>query len=298
MTSVLEAGWQVWAAGLLALVAAALSALASAVQQRSAVAVPDEHARGLRLARTLLRSRLWWTGALADSSAYLTQAAALGLGSLLLVQPLLVTTVLFALPLGARWAGRRLRRSDRAWSAVLVAALGVFMVTGNPTAGADSASWRSWLPALTVLAAACAVCFVGAAVRRGSSRALLLAVAAGMFHGTSAALTKGVVDLLGDGPTAVLGHWSTYLLATTLLVGTLVQQSSYQAGPLEASLPATTVMEPVVAAVLGVVVLGERLQAGDAEWLLVAVLVTAMAAATVALARASVAPAPEPVVTG
>lgn len=296
MTSLLESGWEVWAAGALALLAAALFALASAVEQRSAAAVPDEHARGLDLVRILLRSRLWWSGWLADASGYFVQAAALGLGSLLLVQPLLVTTVLFALPLAARWSGRRLRRSDRAWSAVLVAALGVFVVVGNPTAGADSAGWRAWLPSLTVLTTACAVCFVGAAVRRGTARAVLLAVATGMINGTSAALTKGVVDLLGDGPAAVLGHWSSWLLATTLLLGAFVQQSAYQAGPLEASLPATTVLEPVVAAVLGVVVLGERLQADGVEWVLIAVLVVAMAAATAALARASVenvrAPAP------
>jgi len=44
-----------WLAAALALVAAALFALASAVQQRSAAAVPDEHARGLRLVRSLVR---------------------------------------------------------------------------------------------------------------------------------------------------------------------------------------------------------------------------------------------------
>jgi hypothetical protein len=70
-----------------------------------------------------------------------------------------------------------------------------------------------------------------------------------------------------------------------------VQQSAFQAGPLGASLPAATVGEPVVAAALGVTVLGERLRAGGAEWVLVAVLVVAMGAATVALARSAAAPA-------
>src|SRR3954447_9586118 len=79
----------------LALAAAALFAVAAAAQQRSAAAVP-----------------LWWGGTLADGGRYVGQAAALGLGSLLLVQPLLVTSLLFALPLGARWAGRRLGRAE------------------------------------------------------------------------------------------------------------------------------------------------------------------------------------------
>ncbi|SNS25847.1 hypothetical protein SAMN04488107_1929 [Geodermatophilus saharensis] len=278
-------------AAALAVLAAALFALASAVQQRSAAAVPDADARGLRLVGRLLRSPRWWGGTLADTGGYLAQAAALGLGSLLLVQPLLVTTVLFALPLGARWAGRRLTRGDWAWAGVLVVALAAFVVTGEPTAGADSAGWRTWLPAWVVLAVGGGGCLLGAALRRGAARAVLLALVTGAAYGLAAALTKGVVDRLDQGPVAVATHWSTWLLAAALLGGTLVQQSAFQAGPLGASLPAATVGEPVVAAALGVTVLGERLRAGGAEWVLVAVLVAAMVAATVALARSSAATA-------
>ena len=97
----------------LAVLAAALFAVAAAVQQRSAAAVADDRGRGPKLVLTLVRQPLWWVGTLADVGGYAAQAAALGLGSLLLVQPLLVTSLLFALPLGAWLAGRRLRRSDR-----------------------------------------------------------------------------------------------------------------------------------------------------------------------------------------
>ncbi len=276
------------AAAGLALLAAGLFALASAVQQRTA-AVPDGPGGSLRLVGALARSPRWWAGTLADTGGYVAQAAALALGSLLLVQPLLVTTVLFALPLGARWAGRRLGRADWGWAAVLVVALAAFVVTGEPTAGADAAGWRDWLPAWAVLGAAGGACLLGAALRRGTPRAVLLALTTGLAYGLAAALTKGVVDLLGDGVTAVLTSWSTWLLAAALLGGTLVQQAAFQAGPLGASLPAATVGEPVVGAALGIAVLGERLRAGGAEWVLVAVLVAAMVAATVALARSAAA---------
>ena len=291
MTSAVHSDALSWLAAALALLAAALFALASAVQQRSAAAVPAGQDHGLRLVRSLLRSPRWWTGTLADTGGYAAQAAALGLGSLLLVQPLLVTTVLFALPLGARWAGRRLAPSDWAWAGVLVLSLAAFVVTGQPTAGSDLAGWRDWLPAWVVLGVAVAGCLLGAAVRRGTSRAVLLAVTTGMAYGLAAALTKGVMSLLDDGPGAVLGHWGTYLLAAALLGGTLVQQSAFQAASLGASLPAATVGEPVVAVALGMTVLGERLRADGAEWLLIALLVTAMVAATVALARSSAAAA-------
>src|SRR3954447_6312612 len=98
----------------LALAAAALFAVAAAAQQCSAAAVPDD--RSSQLVLTLVRRPLWWVGTLADVGGYVAQAAALGLGSLLLVQPLLVTGLLFALPLGARWAGRSLGRAELVWS--------------------------------------------------------------------------------------------------------------------------------------------------------------------------------------
>ena len=278
-----------WLAAALALLAAALFAVASAVQHRSASQVPVDQGGSLRLVRSLLRSPRWWTGTLADAAGYGAQAAALGLGSLLLVQPLLVTAVLFALPLSARWAGRRLAWSDWAWAAVLVTTLALFVVTGEPTAGSDTAGWRSWLPAVAVLGVVTTGCLVGAAVHRGTPRAVLLALTTGVAAGLAAALTKGVVGLLDDGLPALLGSWTTYALAGSLLAATVVQQLAFQAGPLQASLPAATVGEPVVAAALGITVLGERLRAGGAEWLLVVVLVAAMVAATVALARSTAA---------
>ncbi|MGY1711883.1 DMT family transporter [Geodermatophilus sp. SYSU D00758] len=279
-------------AAALALLAALLFAVASAVQQRSAAGVPDERARGPALLLCLVRRPLWWAGTLSDTAGYAAQAAALGLGSLLLVQPLLVTTVLFALPLSARWSGRRLHRSDRAWAAVLALALAAFVVTGEPTAGAARAGVREWTPGLVVLGLLAGACLLGAAVRRGPARALLLAVASGVVAGLAAALTKGVVSLLDDGVPALLASWETYLLVLALVGGTFVQQSAYQAGALEASLPAMTVGEPVVAVALGVVVLGEHLRAGGTEWVLVGGLAAVMAVTTLALARAAARTAP------
>jgi hypothetical protein len=274
-------------AAALALLAAALFAVAAAVQQRSAAAVPDDRAGGPALLLTLVRQPLWWLGSLADLSGYAAQAAALGLGSLLLVQPLLVTSLLFALPLGARWAGRELRRSDWTWSVLLAGALAVFVVSGEPTAGVDRAGARAWLPAAVVLGLLLCGCLAGAAVRRGTTRAVLLAVATGVLYGLGAALTKGVVSLLDDGVVTLLTSWETYALALSLGAGTLLQQSAFQAGDLAASLPAVTVGEPVVAVGVGVAVLQEQLQADGAEWALIAGLVAVMAAATVALARSA-----------
>ena len=278
-------------AAALAVLAAGLFALAAALQQRVAATVPDG---GDGLLRTLVRRPVWWAGTLADLAGYAVQAAALGVGSLLLVQPLLVTSLLFALPLGARWSGRRLRAADRVWSVLLAGALAVFVVSGEPTAGVARAGLRAWLPAAAVLGLLLAGCLLAAAWRRGTTRAVLLAVATGVLYGLGAALTKGVVDLLDDGVVALLTSPETYGLALSLGVGTLLQQAAFQAGDLAASLPAVTVGEPVVAVALGVAVLHERLRADGAEWVLVAGLVAVMVAATVALARSSARAQPAP----
>jgi drug/metabolite transporter (DMT)-like permease len=274
-------------AAALALLAAVLFAVASAVQQGAAADVPPEQARGVRLLLVLLRRPRWWAGTGSDAAGYAAQAAALGLGSLLLVQPLLVTTLLFALPLSARWAQRPMRRSDWGWAVVLAGALAVFVVSGEPTAGVDRAGLRQWLPAAAVLGLVLTACLLGAVVRRGTTRALLLAVATGVVYGVTAALTKGVVSVLDDGLTTLATSWETYALLGCLVGGTLLQQSAFQAGSLGASLPAVTVGEPVVGVAIGVAVLGEQLRAGGAEWVLVAVLVVVMVVATVALARSA-----------
>jgi drug/metabolite transporter (DMT)-like permease len=273
-----------WLAAAPALVAAVLFAVGSVAQQRTAATVPDDRGRGPGLVLLLVRRPLWWAGALSDAGGYLAQAAALGLGSLLLVQPLLITTLLFALPLSARWADRRLSRSDWAWAVLLAVALAAFLVVGRPSAGTDRADLRQWLPTAVLLGLLLGGSLVSAAMRRGTTRALLLAVATAVAYGVAAALTKAVVSLLGQGVVAVAGSWEAYILAVCLVGGTLLQQSAFQAGDLRASLPAVTLGEPVVAVAIGITVLGEQLAAHGAQWALIALLVAAMGTATVALA--------------
>lgn len=279
-------------AAVLALVAALLFALASVVQQRTAAAVAPDGTGGLGLIMVLVRRPSWWLGTLSDLAGYAAQAAALAVGSLVLVQPLLVTTLLFALPLGARWAGRRLRRADVAWAVLLAGSLAVFVAVGEPTEGVDQAPLDRWVPAALVLGALLAGCLAGAAMRRGTLRALLLAMATGVLYGVTAALTKGVVSLLDDGVVVLAASWETYALVAAATGGTLLQQSAFQAGDLAASLPAVTVGEPVVGVAIGLTVLGEQLRADGLEWAIIGVTVAVTVAATVALARSAARSAP------
>ena len=272
-------------AALFALGAAFFIAIGDVIHQRSAHEVTDEPVSHVDLFMRLLRDGQWWLGSLVSAAGFGLQAAALGLGSVLLVQALLVTSLLFALPINARLTHRRVSRWEWTWAALLAAAVAVIVTVGNPTAGHSRASFETWTAVIAVLGPALVLCVVGARIWSGPVSAVLLALVSGALWGVFAVLTKGVVDRLDDGLWALLRTPELYVWALVAIAGTAWQQSSFRAGALTASLPTMTVAEPVVGCVLGIVVLGETLRPGDAGWLTLIVAVAVMVVATAALAR-------------
>jgi drug/metabolite transporter (DMT)-like permease len=278
-------------AALLALGAAFFIAIGDVIHQRSAHEVTDEQVSHLELFKRLLRDGQWWLGSLVAAVGFALQAAALGLGSVLLVQALLVTSLLFALPINARASHRRVTRWEWMWAALLAASVVVIVTVGNPTAGHSRASLETWTAVIVVLGPALVACVLGANVLKGPASAVLLGVVSGALWGLFAVLTKGVVDRLDDGLWALVRTPELYVWALVAIAGTAYQQSSFRAGSLTASLPTMTVAEPVVGSVLGIVVLGETLRPGDAGWLTLFVAVGVMVVATAALARGEAATA-------
>ena len=273
-----------WIAIAAALAAALCIAVGAVLRQRVAALVPDSDIGGVGVIGTLVRRPLWWLGTGVGVGGYVFQAVALGKGSLLLVQPLLVLSLLFALPLGARFAGRSVRTSDWVWAVLLTAAVAILVVVGDPRPGHPHAEGKHWLVIVGIGLPVVLACLAVARVSTGSRRALLLGIASGALFGVAAVLTKGVVAHAGDGLVSVLASPETYALIVVGISATVLQQNAYQAGALQASLPATTVAEPVVAAALGFLVLGEYLDTDkELATLLIVALVT-MVAATIALA--------------
>ena len=138
----------------------------------------------------LLRRRLWLLGISADATAVALQAAALAVGSLVLVQPLLVTSLLFALPFSAHLAGRQVSRRDWGWGAVLTAGLAVFLVVGRPSGGVERAPIGDWVPAGLVAGTWLLVCSVAASRQRGARRSILVALVTGMLFCIAAAMAS------------------------------------------------------------------------------------------------------------
>ena len=278
-------------AALLALGAALFIAIGDVIHQRSAHEVTDEPVSHVALFMRLLRDGQWWLGSLVAAVGFALQAAALGLGSVLLVQALLVTSLLFALPINARLTHRRVTRWQWTWAALLAASVAVIVTVGNPTAGHSRASLETWTAVIAVLGPAMVLCVVGARIWSGPVSAVLLALVSGALWGVFAVLTKGVVDRLDDGVLAVIRTPELYVWALVGIAGTAWQQSSFRAGSLTASLPTMTVAEPAVGSALGIVVLGEALRPGDAGWLTLIIAVAVMVVATAALARGEAATA-------
>ena len=143
----------------------------------------------------------------------------------------------------------------------------------------------SALVAVICTAAVCA-CVVVATRTMGWKRAVLLAVAVGVLFGVVAVLTKLVMHLLThEGVRAVLTTPVLYLLVVIGVLATFLQQSAFHAGSLQTSVPTMLVLEPVIAVVLGAVVLGEHLDVSRLDAVLIAIAAVAMAAATIALGR-------------
>ena len=278
-------------AALLALGAAFFIAIGDVMHQRSAHEITDEKVSHLELFTRLLRDGKWWLGSLVSAAGFALQAAALGLGSVLLVQAVLVTSLLFALPINARLARRQVTRWEWLWAALLAAAVVVIVTVGNPTAGHSHASWKTWTAVVVVLGPAMVLCVLGAGFVKGPASAVLLGFVSGALWGVFAVLTKGVVDRLDDGLWVLLRTPELYVWALVAIAGTAYQQASFRAGSLTASLPTMTVAEPFVGSVLGVVVLGEALRPGDAGWFTLVVAAVAMVVATAALARGEAATA-------
>ena len=270
---------------LLALGAALFIAVGDVIHQRSAQEVTAEPVGHLELFLCLLKDSRWWLGSLVSAVGFLLQAAALGVGSVLLVQALLVTSLLFALPIHARVDRHRVSRWDWTWAVLLAASVAVIVTVGNPTAGHSRAAPGIWVWVVGVLAPVLLVCLLSANRTTGRNAAVLLALVSGTLWGVFAVLTKGVVALLSDGVGPLLRSPELYIWAVVAAGGTIWQQASFRAGALTASLPTMAISEPLVASVLSVVVLGETLRPGDAGWLLLVVAITVVVVATAALAR-------------
>jgi drug/metabolite transporter (DMT)-like permease len=270
---------------VLALGAASFFGVSAVLMHSRAHEAPAEQSMRPGLLIHLAREPLWLAGIAAQMTGFGLQATALGLGSLTVVQALSPTSLLVALVLGARMARKRLLRSD--WFGVIatVGGLATLLALANPGKGHPTLTFQAWSVVLVSSGFAVGVLVIVASRRIGAARAFALGTAGGTIFAVTAALTKVVATQFGKGIAAGFGSWETYALAVLGLVGILVIQSSFQAGAIEWSLPATTAANPVVSVIIGAAAFHESIRAGGLTVVGIAVSGLVMLVGVVLLAR-------------
>jgi drug/metabolite transporter (DMT)-like permease len=282
---------------LFALAAAFCNALNVVTQHKASISDPG-HTKGWQLVRYLASNPLWLFGWLALGGSFVFQALALHNGQMSVVQPLLVTELVFALVLRRLWIRQRIR--DVTWwaAAVTCGTLAIFVAVSEPTGGNVQPTSSAWVGATIAAGGAAAIlALVGS---RGSPvrRAAAMGAATAVLWALVATFIKAMTDTLTQfGPLGMFGHWPVYALIVVSIVAEVLEQAALHVGPLSVSQPFLVIVDPIVSIVLSVWVFAEvftenafRLSVG-----IVAFAVMCAAAATLArTAPATMEGAPSP----
>ncbi|WP_030560804.1 DMT family transporter [Streptomyces aureocirculatus] len=239
----------------LSLVSAVAYAAAAVAQERLAARMTD----GGGQVRRLFGSGAWWSAVGLNAAAALLHVAALKFGPLTLVQPLGALTLVAAVPLGARLAGRRVTGLEWRGTGLTLIGLGALLLTASGPEPDDTLS----LPeAVTV--AALTMTVIGLLSRPGTRPGLRHATASGFASGVASALTQTVTVAATDRSGPVLSGQVVVvalLVAALAVGGLLLSQTAYRGG-LGAPLAVVTLANPLAASAIGVALLGERLRGG------------------------------------
>ena len=242
-----------------AAVLAGLSIASAAVlQQRAASRRPSGERFSLQLIVQLFHDRGWLLGLGLSVVSYGFQALALAFGPLVLVQPLVVSELLFAIPVSMRLRGLRLGVREWLAAGAVVAGLALGLVSASPGVGQPIQPIGRWLPALLVIGGLTAAALFAFRVVRGPVRASALGFAGALVSGLQTALFAASLHLLGERGWATFARWEPYSLIVASILGGFLIQNAFQAGPLAASSPVVDSTLPLVSIGLGVFVFGEH----------------------------------------
>jgi drug/metabolite transporter (DMT)-like permease len=237
---------------VLALAAALCFSLGTVLQGQVAATASEEQARQAGFLLRLARRPRWLAGIASDAVGFVAQAIALAIGRLVVVQPLLATSVVFSLPLNAKLGGRRVARRDMVAALAVTAGLGVFLVVADPTGGREDATTAGWVVSFGVAGVICGAIALVARGRPPARRAGLLGAAAGILFGLSAGLTKATVERVDEGILEVLLDWHLYALIVVGYASMSLSQRSLQSGTLGPAVATQMSLDPITSLLLGI----------------------------------------------
>jgi len=270
---------------IFALAAAFSNAVFIMTQHLASTSAPKRQ-HGWRLGVYLLRQPLWLFGWIAAAGGFAFQALALHFGQLSIVQPVLVTELVFALVLRRVWIRQNVARA--AWESAVVTcvALAVFVAMAEPQGGSSTPTGGEWLSVLLVFGGT--ITLLALLARRGSPvrQAALFAIAAALTWALAATFIKATTDTLAtDGVLGMFLHWPVYALAAAGVAGTLLQQAALHVGPLSVSQPLVVIVDPFASIVLSVWLFDETFTQSPAKILIAVVAFAVMAIGVTVLSR-------------
>jgi drug/metabolite transporter (DMT)-like permease len=273
----------------IALIAAALSGAGLVLQQQSAEQLSKCYFLRLRLITELLHKRRWLAGIGIMAAGQGLSIWAIGHLELSVAEPLLATSLLFALLLAVPLTGQRLQRSELVGAVLLSGGVAALSVSRSVNSQGMRFGSEAYWPAAAVIAVI-AFFFLRAGWRRsGQLRATLTGIASGLTFGIADALTRQTVGTASGHPfVAVLTSWPVYSLVAASVIGLWLMESSFNAAPLNASLPAITAAEPVAGIALGVVIFGDVIRISPAMLALQSAGIAALIIGVILVARAPV----------
>jgi drug/metabolite transporter (DMT)-like permease len=277
-----------------ALAAAVLYGAGAAVEQRQAARLESLAGRP-RLLLRLARQPLWLLGMVAQVGGFAAHAVALRSGSLANVQMLVAMELVVAVVIVRIWSGHPLSRGSWAAALTVVVAIAAFLAVTSGHGHAVGHPDRTVAAALGAAASGVGALAAAAVGLRtaGRTRAVLLAVAAGLADTCSAVVTMAFAYVASHGPAALLTSWTVYAVAVCGAVNVLLTQTAYQAGQPMITLPVIAAVTPVTSVAIGIGLLGETPRTGPtgAVGVCLAVLVASVALAYLARSAPQAGPA-------
>lgn len=243
---------------VLALVAAFLFALGLVLQERAASKGGGEDVGAGFLTR-LLREPVWLAGFAAQGLGFVAQAIALAIGRMVVVQPLLVATIVFSLPIARVLTKRHIRRVEWIGALVVAGGLALLLIVSETDEGTDDASIGVWLAVGGACLGIALVLFLLARGRSPALRAGLLGTAAGLLFGFAAALTKTTMSRFDEGILEVVLDWHLYALIVVSIAAFWLQQAALQTGALSAAVASSMAFDPLASIALGIIIFSEKL---------------------------------------
>ena len=249
---------------LLALAAALCNALTTIFQRLGVESAGDVGSHPLRLMVHVVRRPIWLLGFAAMLGSFVFQAVALNFGALTVVQPIMVTELVFLVVILRVFFDHEIEWRVAVGTVLTVVGLAAFLALSSSQSSSLVPSSGEWVLVVSAGTAAVVLCAGLARFGTRSWRSAWYGAAAAVAFAVAAAFTKTATILLRGGVGSLLTHFEPYGLVAAGLAGLVLTQRAFHAGPITASQATLTTVDPIASILIGVGVFGNELRGGTA----------------------------------